>query len=438
METLRPPGAWLEETVAGLTHDESLREIFRAILERTIGAASDDINFPFDRYSAPDGIGRPEKAARIGHWLCLVDRTAPGLLHDPATASFLTEAGLDEIYLRATDETARSGFGRMLPPAEGDESTVAEYEDGCRIVALLRPEAVRNEFEKSRMPGTAAEGMTTWVLREPDGLSSAMLVIRGDSLVAMHGPRGSRVPYHVSKAYVLGALAESGISLEEPGVIHGGVQTADGRMHDLRELPAGSTVHGSLWIREEGRLISRLPAGLTVDGDFGLFDSPFITETPKGMKVSGDCGFVGCNALKKVSSGLSVGGWTYLEACPNLAEIGEGVDFGKGVMLPSGRSALAARPFRVGEIVIRGAGVNVSIDAGRLPRDGMGRVTIDGGYLRDAERLGAIAEIAGLPALAARVGYDALAARIRSRLRKLRPATRREDDSRTPPSPTRR
>lgn len=107
-----------------------------------------------------------------------------------------------------------------------------------------------------------------------------MLAFNGNTAMATFGPGRSRVPYYVSKAYLLGPLAEAG--LDEPTVIHGGVMTSDGGIHDLRDVPEGSTIDRSLWIRARVNCCPGYLTGLRSTGPLPQSLHHSYAEGPEG------------------------------------------------------------------------------------------------------------------------------------------------------------
>lgn len=432
MERIFDKGEWITSTVSRLTHDEHIRQLFQNILVRTIGEAADSLNFPYDRYSAPDGIGRPEKAQTVGQWLCMETRLNKTELDRREIKTLLHQGSLDEIWTHADARLRETGFTSKLPRLDGDEETVLEFQDGYSLVEIRRPEAVRNEYAASGINGGVGDGIQNLVLRDRDNASVAMLVIEDGVVLSMRGPSRQLVPFHVTEAYLLDLITERGYRLSEPTALHCAVQISDGRVFDVRDIPDGSHINGSLWLREEGRLISRLPDDLTVNGDFGIFDATYLRSTPRGMTVTGNAGFVNCLGLKTISQGLRVGGYTHLETCDNITTIELDVDFGSSVSLSSEIKTLNAEPFKAERVVVG----NYEVD--NIPRNMAGQVTVKADFISNAVGRRIRKEIAKLPGLAASILVDELKFRIRRGVRAVTKATsdkggdNRDEPPRTP------
>lgn len=415
MESIYRKGEWIASTVERLTHDEHLRKTFFDIIERTVGDAANQLNFPYDRYYAPDGVGRPEKLQVVGQWLCAESRLDPGTLQQPDVQRLIREGSLDEIWTYANVRLLDTGFSTRLPKVDGDERVVLEFEDGFKIVEIIRPEAVRNEYHQSGISGGVGNGVTNLVLRDRDNASMAALVV-SDGAIHMRGPDDHMVPFHITETYLLDLIKEREYKLSEPTAIHFAVQISDGRIFDVRDIPDGSRIDGSLWLHKEtGRLISRLPDDLTVDGDFGIFNATYLRKSPRNLKVNGNAGFVECSGLTTISEGFKATGYTHLETCDNLAVIEDHVEF-DGVHFSGEVKALDAKPFKARRISL----ANYEVD--NVPRNKDGLVTIPTDFVAKAVARQTRKEIAQLPGLAASVLVDELKQRIRKGVRSAKQA----------------
>ncbi len=442
MERIYGPGEWIASQVKFLTDDDKVRDVFQAILTRTIGQAADEFLFPYDRYYAPDGVGRPEKVSVIGQWLCVEARTNSAIFDDPSFEELVAQSDLDGLWQHAQARLMETGFTELLPKSPSDEVEMLEYADGHKLVALLTHEAVRNEAHSSGMFGGAGEKCQTWVLRDDNHASVAMLVVVDDEVVSMAGFNGKRVPFHVTQAYFIDIIKSKGLRLADPVVLHGAVQTADGAIYDLRDIPDGSTVNGSLWINREGHLLSRLPSDLTVNGDFGIYDSAWLTETPRNLVVEGNCGFTKCPGLRVVKSGLRVKGYTYFNGCDQLKSVEDNVDFGLSVDIRLGYEALSSNRFRAQRVSFANEVVSVSLEGDRLPRDDEGRVIVNGGIMKKALRRKFQSEIASIPAVLVGSVLSDLKRKLRyvvgrkvSKIQKQYDAPKSDDDGWYGPSP---
>lgn len=424
-------GEWIETTVNALTFDEELRSIYRQILERTIGAAADDVTFVYESYYSPDGVGRPEKAAVVGRWLCLEARTDRSVLSEDGMARFLRSASLDELWSHAARRGDALGRDGLYPEMPGDEVAVADFSDGHRIVELKTPEAIANESQRSGIGQPRhPDRSETFVLRDGEGETVAMLVATG-RVVGMLAPSGRRVPFHVSRAYLVDFIRTRGFALREPTEIHGAVQTADGEIYDLRDLPAGSTIDGNFWIRDEGHLLSRLPDDLTVNGDFGLYRSTFLRATPRNMRVSGDCGYASCPGLRVISEGTRVGGRMHLDTCGRIETIEPGTRFEGGVSLSAAIDAVHAPEGFADAVDIRGDGIRVTISSDRFRSDEAGGVIIDRNLIAKAIGRQAAKDIARFVTL--EIAYNVSSAIRRGTRALKRSMTARHDPP--PPAP---
>lgn len=440
MTPIREEEGWIAATVNNLTLDEGVRDIFRGILVRTIGDDAKDINFPYDRYFDPEGIGRPEKARVIGHWLCMEFRlNGPNFVEFSGLEEFLAEADLDQIWKRAHISISAEGYSEKLPSLPDDEWVIWEYENGWSMVCIERPEAIRNECHASRMQAVIGGGLASYVLKDDEKKSVAMLILRRNEIVAMFGADGKRVPYHVTESYLIDVIDDLGLVLSEPTTLHGAVQVSDGRIYDLRDIPNGSTVEGGLWIKEEGHLVSRLPDDLTVKGNFGLFGSVFIKETPKNLIVKGEMGFVDCPGLETISSGLRVSGMSYLDTCRRISEIEENVRFDGGVSLSSDIAELAAAPFDAGSLLLRGGNVSFEVEDRDIRRDDAGRVEIDGAFIQNAVKAQLRKEKSHIPGELARLVLEELKCQMRRGISGLRKKSKNSDyeneGDQSPPAP---
>lgn len=407
-------------------------------MTRTIGEAADDLFFIKDRYIASDGIGRPEKARVVGQWLCALTRIDPDALADKKVATLLSTGTLDDIYQHATAWLEESGFTKKLPSLPEDERQMFTFVDGHKMVSLNCPEAIRNEAVTSGMGGSVKNGCETWVLRNKEDQSIAMIGIKGSEVVFMDGPDGGRVPFHITEAYLIAEFAERGLTLAEPNIIHGAVMTSDGKIHSLRDIPEGSTIDGDLWIRHEGHLVSRLPDNLTVNGDFCIFKSTYFTSTPNNFAVAGTLDVVDCPGFRKVSRGLRVGKWTDLASCKNLSHIDDDVDFGEKVSFAVEAEKLVAKPFRAGGFRLLGDGMNIRFEGGAVPRNADGLVEIDGSFIERSRKRQFQKDVAALPGMLARVAFDELSLRIRRSARSLKRSIQSKvagADDHKPPSP---
>lgn len=436
MDKIYSKGQWMAETVESLSFNESLRAAYHDVLMRTIGDAADDPFFAKDRYSTADGIGRPEKARVVGQWLCALTRIEPEALAHKKAAALLSSGTLDDLWQHATAWLEELGFSKKLPSLPDDERQMFTFVDGYKMVALTCPEAIRNEANTSGMCGSVKNGCETWVLRNSENQSIAMIGVKGSEVVFMDGPDGGRVPFHISEAYLFAEFAERGLTLAEPNLIHGAVMTSDGIIHDLRDIPEGSTINGDLWIRHEGHLVSRLPDNLTINGDFGIFKSTYFTSTPSNFVVAGTVGVVDCPGFRKVSHGLRVGKWTDLASCKGLSRIDDDVDFGEKVSFAVEATKLVAKPFRAGGLRLLGDGMNIRFDGGAVPRNVDGLVEIDGSYIERARKRQFQKDVAALPGMLARVAFDELSLRIRRSARSLKRSIQSKvaTDDHKPPS----
>ncbi|MFC4236256.1 hypothetical protein ACFOY8_13650 [Thalassospira xianhensis] len=440
MSNFGKPGEWIHATVNDLTFDEAIKTIYHAIIERTVGEAANQALFPYEWVLAPDGVGRPEKIQLIGHWLRVEARINRHSLAEPEMLKLLTSASLDDLWKHAQARLEATGFSDTLPIAPGDESEVIEFVDGFKLVWLNCPEAVQNEYANSNMPGVVGEGFGTLVLRDPDNASVAMLVLKGTEIVDMWGSKQMRVPFHTTETYLLDVIKEEGFTLARPSVLHGAVQTDDGTIYDVRDVPDGSTIDGAWDLSFEGELISRLPSDLTINGGMWVRNCVYLTETPRNLKVKDGMIFSSCPGLRKIGAGMQVGGWANFESCHQLRCIEENVDFGEALILSSEIAKIEASPFNAGELVIRGSGVAVGVTGNKVPRDSEGRMTIDGAFIQRAIKRQRREELAQIPVLAARVAYDQAKKSMSNAIGPLRKAVstrmaKPEKDNEAPPSP---
>jgi hypothetical protein len=414
MERIYRKGEWIASTVEKLTREPIIREIFFRIIERTVGEDANDLNFPFDRYSAPDGVGRPEKIDTIGQWLCAETRMDAEVLKLPAIHKLIHEGSLDELWNHANVRLLNTGYSSRLPKIEGDEEVILEFEDGHKIVGITRPEAVRNEYCESGISGGVGDGVSNIILRDRDNASVAALIVIGDT-IHMRAPGKRRVPFHVTEAYLLDLIIKRDYKLAEPTTIHEAVQISDGRIFDVRDIPDGSRINGGFWLREDGKLISTLPDNLTIDGDFGIFDAVYLRKSPKNLVVNGNAGFVNCTGLATISEGFKASGYTHLETCHNLSLIEDGVEFSQ-VCFSDELKALDARPFKADKVFVD------HHEVGNLSRDRQGLVVVQPDFAKAAVARQTRKEIAQLPGLAATVLVDELKSRIRKGVRSVKKA----------------
>lgn len=425
MERIYRKGEWTTNTVERLTHDEKLRDVFLGIIERTVGEAANDINFPYDRYSAPDRIGRPEKLHVVGQWLCAESRLDAVTLDLPDVQKLIHNGSLDELYAHANARVHETGFSTRLPKIDGDERLVLSFEDGFKIVEITRPEAVRNEFCQSGINGGVGDNVSNLVLRDRDNASVAALVVVGDA-IDMVGPDKKLIPFHITEAYLLDLIKQREYKLQEPTSIHYAVQISDGRIVDVRDIPDGSVINGSFWMHKDtGRVISRLPDDLTVNGSFGIFNATYLRSTPRNLTVNGDAGFVNCPGLTTIRTGLKVSGYTHLETCDNLAIIEAGVEF-NGVQFSGEVKDLDAKPFKAKRVVVDNYEVN------GIPRNEDGLVMIPRNFAALAVAEQKRKEIAQLPGLVASVIVDELKNRVRKGVRSIKKSLSKDETSSGP------
>lgn len=424
---------WIDEQVMCLTKDEVIKTVYRDFLERTVGEEAHRVAFVFDGYYAKDGIGRPEKVTTVGTWLCVERRINSDFINDASVFALLKGCELDDVWQYAKKRLAVLNYEGIIPPLASDEEVLGEFEDGYKIVGLNTPEALRNEYKKSGVLGYSAENYDNWVLRDKDGQSIAILTLQGKTIVQFKGPQRSAVPAHITATYLINEINERELKLNTPAVLDGYVQTADGRLHDIRDLPKGSVINGNFGLFESSGSISSLPEDLTVNGDLLIYYGPYFTKTPKNLTVTGKFGVADVVPLRVVGAGLKVGGDTFLGYTDNLQRIEKDVDFGKCLVLSAKAIQLKAEPFYAESIDVIGGRVEQS----NVPRDRDGRVVIGSDFLKASEKAELVHEIKQLPGLIASVLYSSAKSSIRNKVRSwtMKQVKKPETDIDEPPAP---
>lgn len=419
---------WIDEQIKWLSKDEVIATVYRDFLERTVCEETQHIKFVHDaNYS-------PEKAATIGTWHCVERRVNSDFLNNGIVDDLLKSGEIDAVWKYAQERLVALNYDGIIPPIPSDEEVLVEYEDGAKIIGLNNPEALRNEHAKSGMKGYFGDGYDNWVLRNRDGESMAMLVLNGKEIARMKGPDDENgVPVHVTAAYLIEEIIERELTLSWPAVIDGYVQTADGRLHDIRDLPKGSVINGDFYLFKSAGSVSSLPDDLTINGSLRIQYGPYFTETPKNLTVTGELGVADVVPLRVIGSGLRVGKDTFLGYSDNLQRIEENVDFGKVVVLSAKAIQLKAEPFYAERIDVIGGRVEQS----NVPRNKDRQVVIDGEYLKSSEKAEHVHEIKQLPGLIASVLYDSARISIRNKVRSLKKkqAKKSETDIDGPPAP---
>lgn len=429
MQNIYKGNEWIEKQVMGLTKDEVVMTVYRDFLERTVGEESQDIKFVYDAYYTKDGIGRPDKIETIGTWLCVERRVNSDFVNDGVIDDLLKYGELDAVWKYAHERLASLNYDGIIPEQASDEEILVEFEDGYKIVGLNTPEALRNEHKKSGLVGYYSEDYDNWVLRNKDGKSVVIMTLQGQTIVKIKGPNRSAVPAAISAAYLINEICERDLKLDKPSVIDGYVQTSDGKLHDIRDLPKGSVIDGDFGLFESSGSISSLPEDLTVNGNLLVHYGPYFTETPRNLTVTGDLGISDVVPLRVVGSGLKVGRETFLGFTDNLQRIEKDVDFGKEVVLSSKAIQLKAEPFHAQSIDVIGGRVEQS----DITRDKDGRVVIGAEFLKATEKAELVHEIKQLPGMAASVLYGSAKIAIRNKVRSWKKT--RVKDVEEPPAP---
>lgn len=424
---------WVEDTMRYLTADDRVRSTFRKLIERTIGDAADGLLFEYEKYQAPDKIGRAEKARAIGHWLCVEARLDRSLLQNAVVEKLLIEGDLDAVWSHARTRLTETGYRDRVPSAQFDESVEVSYGNGYKLVRLRTPEAFINERAGSGMEGTFGNGYDHWVLRDNDDVSLAKLVAKDGVVWGVQGRHDRAVPYHLSEAYIIPFILENGMTLTNPSCIDGAVQTADGTIYDIRDLPDGCTIDGNVRLADVSNLLSRLPEDMTVNGSFIVSGATYLKETPRNMRVTGDVYFAECPALRTIRSGMRVGRYADFVRCPNLEKIEADVEFSV-LALSSDIVKLDAEPFVATSLSLAG----ISHLDKDTPRDRYGRVEIDGDFIQAAKKRAFRKEMASLPGLFASVAYNEMTSRIQKVFRGLTAPAKAKPENRDddlPPRP---
>lgn len=425
MSKIYREGQWIDERVKCLSKDSTVLGAYRNILERTLGDAANELSFPFDSYSAKDGIGRPEKADIVGTWLCVERRVHSDFLDDPKTTALLEVGSLDEIWNHAKGRLNDLNFDDLIPPIAADEEVLVEFEDGCKIVGLNTPEAIRNESLRSDLSGATFPQYDNWVLRDQDGTSIALMILEGNKICRLNAPHRQTIPAHVISSYLIDEIVERELELEKPAVIPGWVQTSDGKIYSYLDLPDGSTINGSILIDKCSGEISRLPDNLTVKGHVTIVHAPFFTETPKNLVVEGGFG-VGDNVpLKLIKSGFRVHKDTDLSYCksPNL-RIENDVDFGQDVCFSANLSKLDAAPFSADMVSV----IDGLIEQAAVPRNNSGQVVINERFLDAAKKAKIVSEIKKLPGALVSIGYHEVKSKVERKIRAWKKNRNKDND----------
>lgn len=434
MQNIYKGNEWIEEQVMGLTTDKIIMAVYHDFLTRTVGEASQDIKFVYDAYYTKDGIGRPEKIETIGTWLCVERRVNSDFVNDGVVDDLLKYGELDAVWKYAHERLASLNYDGIIPEQASDEEMLVEFEDGYKIVGLNTPEALRNEHKKSGLVGYYSEGYDNWVLRNNDGKSVVIMTLQGQTIVKIKGPNRSAVPAAISAAYLINEICERDLKLDKPSIIDGYVQTSDGKLHDIRDLPKGSVIDGDFGLFESSGSISSLPDDLTVNGNLFVHYGPYFTKTPRNLTVNGNLGIAADGVpLRVIGSGLKVERQTFLGFTENLQRIEKDVDFGEELVLSAKAIQLKAEPFNAERIDVIGGRVEQS----NVPRNKDGQVVIDGEYLKSSEKAKLGHEFKQIPGLIASVLYDSVKISIRNKIRSLKKkqTKKSETDNDGPPSP---
>jgi hypothetical protein len=275
-----------------------------------------------------------------------------------------------------------------IPFSEEDEETVHVYPDGFAAVRLATWEAVGREARRfgasPSIEGVFGKGdleegrIGIWLVRGREGETVAAIGFNRIAVCDVVGRNMTAPDIGYVRDYVLPLMDRFGLRPSRPDAIAGMVETADGRLHDLKELPEGSTVDGDLRINNRCPHITSFPANLTVKGKFLVWNNHNITKTPDGLKADVVV-FNNCRNLRAVGKGIEAG-YAAFTGCSRLATIERGAYFREGLCLPD-VPELLRQDFRCDGIVQTG---NKEFN-GRLLR-GLGRVPLPAGFTESIAR----------------------------------------------------